>query len=131
MEQRVAGWITDLVGGSVIAAILVVFAIFGVLEFIDSGFNGLASTWSTRGFIVFLLYVFAIYLVASLKDQSIIRRVASWSFSLVFHLGLLVYVGFALDSGVIALVVAIPEIAIAILSGIGLAYCLFQARESA
>jgi len=35
------------------------------------------------------------------------------------------YVGFALDSGVIALVVAIPEIAIAIFSGIGLVYCLF------
>jgi len=66
------------VGGSSIAAILVVFAIFGVLKFIDSGFYGLASTWSTRGFVVFLLYVFAIYLVASLKDQSVICRVTSW-----------------------------------------------------
>lgn len=131
MEQRVASWITDLVGGSVIATVLVIFAIFGILEFIESGFDGLAKTWSITWSVVFLLYVFAFYLVASSKNQSLVRRIASWSFSVAFHLGLLVYVGFALDSGVLALVIGIPEMAILILSGIGLVACLSHYRESA
>ena len=126
MEQRVAKWITHIVGGSYIAAAMLFALIWLVVALANGDFEVLLSATTFKWFFWGVLYIFSIYLVYSLKDKDIRRRLVSWLFSVFFHLSLLSYVAIALEAGVAAFIVGIPETIIVLLSTIGLALCVWS-----
>ncbi|MTJ00072.1 MAG: hypothetical protein FH752_15770 [Marinobacter adhaerens] len=129
MEKKIAGWITNIFCSSFIGAFLIIFAIYGLAEVFKGGFNAFANSWFTPWYGVLALYFLSIYLLASAQGHSLKRRLLSWSFSVVFHLGLLAYIGIVLDFGFAALVLGIPEVIILVLSCVGLGYCVASGKR--
>lgn len=126
MEQRVARWITHIVGGSYIVAAMLIALIWFIVSIANGDFDILLSTTTLKVIFWGLLYIFSIYLVYSLKGKNIKRRLASWSFSVLFHVSLLLYVEIVFDAGVAAFIIGIPETIIIFLSSIGLASCIWS-----
>lgn len=120
MEYRIANLIT----GVVTASYLCMFILLGLIGFfvtIGSGnFKILLKSTTYIWFLWGTLYVLSLYLVGTLKEKSTRRRVISWSFSIVFHVSLLLYLAVALNAGFAVFVIGIPECIITILSCIGL-----------
>lgn len=124
MEYRVAKWVTHVVGGSYIAA-ATLFALIWLVVAVAHGDVEILLSSMTRKWLVWgALYVFSIYLVYSLKEKSIRRRLLSWSFSILFHVCLLSYIAIVLDAGIGAFIIGIPETVIIALSVIGLVSCI-------
>ena len=124
MENRIANWIVTAVSVSYIAGIML-FALIWLIIAISSGdFGILTSSTTHKWFFWGGLYLLSLYLIGTLKGKNISRRVTSWVFSILFHLSLLAYISLALDAGVAAFVVGMPEAVITFLSCIGLWFCL-------
>jgi hypothetical protein len=130
MEQRIANWITYVVGGSCIATVMVIALIFFLVEIVNGNFSAVIDATTFKWLFWGLLYFVSIYLVSSLQGKSARRRLASWLFSVIFHLSLLSYVAIALEAGTAAFVIGIPETVVALLSSIGAALCIGSNRRS-
>lgn len=120
MEERLANWITRLVGGSYV--LLAIFAALVILaiDLSRGDYDILYSPTTAKFTVVGVLYIVSLYFVATLVGKSIKRRIYSWLFSVVFHAGLLVYIGIALELGGVAMIVGMPETVILLLSSVGL-----------
>ena len=124
MEYRIANWITTVVTGSYIAGIMFLALIWLVVAIVSGDFEILLSSTTHKWFFWGGLYIFSLYLIGTLKEKKFRRRIISWGFSILFHLALLTYVALELKAGIAAFVVGIPESIIAVLSCIGLVFCI-------
>ena len=129
MEYRIANWITTVVTGSYIAGVMVLALIWLVVAIGSRDFDILLSSTTHKWFFWGGLYVFSLYLIGTLRDKSMRRRILSWAFSIAFHLSLLIYVAVALNAGLATFVIGIPESIIVLLSCTGLGFCLSHRHQ--
>ena len=123
-EERISKWITKIVGGSSIVAILFFSLIWFFMALAHGDYEILYSSTTVKFAITGALYIYSLYLVGTLPSKSNSRRAFTWVFSIVFHAGLLLYIGIVLGAGGITLILGMVEITIFVLSVCVLSLCM-------
>ena len=127
MEERIANWISRGVGGSYIVFALIVLSAMAISKLLDGElFN---DPFLIKALIIAILYVASVVIVATLPGKSVKRRAVSWVTSIVFHLGLLIYLGVFNEWGSAIFVVGIVETIILLLSLVGLGVLVYGSHK--
>ena len=120
MEERISKFAAALFGGSLIIAVMFLIVMVAFFALVSGNYDQLRSPVLVQSFVIAVFYILAVYLVASLPGKKIERRLASWVFSILFHVVLLVYLSIQFDLGMGVMVVGFIETAIIALSIAGL-----------
>ncbi len=120
MEEKLARVSLNIIGGSYLVAILLLILLFSGSLIASGDFSSLINPFMQKVYLIALLYILSITLLATLSGKSTYRRSISWIYSILFHAGLLLYLGFAtkFNSGI--LVIGFVEVIVLILSIAGL-----------
>lgn len=129
MEESIAKWTSRVVGGSYIVFALIVLSLMAIPKVVSGEI--MDDPFLFKALIIAVMYVVSIYFVATLPGKSERRRAASWVASIVFHSGLLIYLGAFNDWGATIFIVGLVETIILILSTIGLGLLIYGNGKSA
>ena len=124
MEEKIAKWITKFVGGSYIVLVLIGALVWLVFALSNGNTEILYSPTTIKFTLIGALYILSLILVGTLSGKSASRRVLSWLFSVIFHAGLLLYLGIVLGAGGVAFIFGMAETIILVLSFGGLSLCV-------
>jgi uncharacterized membrane protein len=128
MEERIANWISRGVGGSYIVFALIVLSAMAISKLIDGEL--LNDPFLLKALLIAILYVVSVVIVATLPGKSVRRRAVSWVTSIVFHLGLLIYLGVTSELGSAIFAVGIVETIILLLSSVGLGVLVYDHHKA-
>ena len=124
MEEKIAKWVTKFVGGSYIVIVLIGALIWLLFALSNGNTEILYSPTTIKFTLTGILYIVSLILVGTLSGKSAGRRVISWLFSVIFHAGLLLYIGIVLGAGGVAFIFGMAESIILVLSFWGLSLCV-------
>jgi hypothetical protein len=130
MEEKLAKFASSIVGGSTILAGIILLLIFGAPMLINGELNMQKDAFILKIFLVASLYLVSIVLLATLPGKTVKRRSLSWGFSIIFHTGLLFYLGVTNQLGGIVFLLAIVETTILFLSVCGLSSLAYDHYKS-
>lgn len=116
-EIKLSKWTLKIAMGSYLA--------FGLVVVLGYALSNLSQEFTLSPFVlksilIAVLYSLSIYLVATLPNKNIRRRLWSWGYSVVFHVWLLIYMYFATDLGGAVFALLIPELIITLFVILGL-----------
>ena len=116
-EAKLSKWTLTVAGSS--------YLILGLLFVVLYAFSSVSdsselSLFTIKSIVIAALYAISIFLVATLPNKHITRRLYSWGYSIVFHVGLLIYIYYQAELGFGIFVMLIPELVIAVLVTLGL-----------
>ncbi len=120
METKLARTITGILGGSFLVIGIAILLVVDLPDLLTGKSNPLNNPFMLKVYMLAGLYIFAAYLVASSPGKHIKRRFFSWAFSIIFHIGLLVYLGVSSGLGTYIMIFGMMEVLVAILSTWGL-----------
>lgn len=124
-EGEIARWAGIIAGSSAMVAGLAMVAMYAAVVAWNGGVTELYTAFMLKAAIVAALYVLSLWLLATLGRKSTKRRAISWGYSFVFHVGLPVYLGISEKIGEIVLALCLPELAVSILSLVGLGFLIY------
>lgn len=133
MEEKIAKTALSIIGSSyLIAILLLILLLFSGTSIASGDFSSLINPFMLKAYLIAVLYVSSIIVLATLSGKSTNRRLASWLYSIVFHAGLLFYLGLATKLGFAILIIGFIEVIVTILSIAGLFVVLInnKAKES-
>ena len=117
MAKRIEKYLTlsviTLMGGSIFLPILILFALLSAT---------LISKASLTMIFALSLYLVSAHLVYKSPNKNKQKKIFAWSFSIIVHSGLILFVAPSLDIGISALALMVAEVCIAIVSTVGLLY---------
>ena len=120
MEKFLSKAITIVVSGSMFLIGGIFILAFGIAKIIEGDWASILSMYTLKVVVIATLYIISIYLVANLPGKSVRQRIICWVYSMVFHGGLLIYVGVASDLGGSVVAIGLAEALIVLLSAIGM-----------
>jgi hypothetical protein len=123
MEEKLAKLSSGIVGGSFIVIGLVFVLLYGIPHLFTSGVTN--NLFVVKAIVISIVYIYSVYLVATLPGKSIKRRAYSWSFSIIFHLCLLVYLGVFNNWGNTIIFIGMAETAILVFSILGVGVLVY------
>ena len=128
MEDKISRLVTTLVGGSVLV-VGFCFILAMAMQALQSG-ELLGNLFIVKWPAIGAAYLGSVLIVATLPGKPATRRAASWSVSIVFHTGLLLYLGLSSELGSIVFLVGAVETAIIALSIVWLLALIVSERRS-
>lgn len=132
MEEKISKIATRIVGGSYLAAGLLIVLLFGIASIASRDFDVVKSPFMIKAFVISTLYILSVVLLVTLPGKDVIRRSISWGFSICFHAGFLVYLAVFNDFGSVAFLLGLVESLILSLSIVGLGVLVYnQGRRRA
>ena len=104
--------------------------IYGVTMVVSGEYEVLKNPFFLKLFGISALYFVSVYLLNTLPSKSIKRRSVSWLFSIIFHAGLLFYLGVFMGFGGTILILGIAETIVLCLSLVGFGILLFNYKQN-
>jgi hypothetical protein len=130
MENKVASFIVALTGGSFILPGLALLLIF-VFPMAINGDTGLiGNTFILKSGLISVLYISSIIAVGAIPKKENPQKLFLWLYSIVFHAGLLIYLGINQDLGSLVFILCMAEASILSLSVIGLGLNIYGYNKS-
>ena len=123
VEAKIAKWASRFVGGSYVVIALIVLSVMAFPKIVNGEI--MDDPFLLKALLISILYLASVLLVASLPGKSTSRRAVSWVASIIFHSGLLVYLGIFNEWGSIILFIGMVETIILVLSSIGLGLLIY------
>lgn len=123
MEEKLAKLSAGIVGGSFIGIGLLFIFLYGLPHLFSSGIAN--NLFVLKALVISIIYIYSVYLISTLPGKSVKRRAYSWIFSIIFHLGLLVYLGVINNWGNVIIFIGMAETAILIFSVLGIGVLVY------
>ena len=120
MEARIAKFTSALAGASIIGVGLFFVTVYIFTQISKGDFSFLQNPFIHKVLLVCILYTYSIYLLSSISGKKPKRRLLSWLFSILFHSGLLLYLGVYNQLGTKILILGYAETLMLLLSIIGI-----------
>ena len=126
MEEKLAKLSAGIVGGSFIATGLVFILLVGVPQLFTGDIA--SNSFFLKAIFIATVYIYSIFLVATLPGKPVKRRAYSWGFSILFHFSLLTYLG-VFNWGSMIFFIGIVETAILIFSVFGMGLLVYGHKK--
>ncbi|MCG8053268.1 MAG: hypothetical protein JAZ15_18890 [Candidatus Thiodiazotropha endolucinida] len=123
MEEKLAKLSAGIAGGSIIVTGLGLIVLFGVPHLFSG--DVAIKLFVLKALVIASVYIYSLYLVATIPGKPVQRRALSWGFSILFHSCLLIYLGVYNDWGNIIFFIGMVETAILLFSLIGMGLLIY------
>ncbi|MCG8084067.1 MAG: hypothetical protein JAZ13_00005 [Candidatus Thiodiazotropha taylori] len=123
MEEKLAKLSAGIVGGSIIATGLGLILLVGIPHLISGDVE--IKIFVLKALFIATIYIYSLYLVATLPGKPVKRRAFSWGFSILSHSCLLLFLGVFNDWGNVVFMVGIVETAILLFSVFGMGLLIY------
>ncbi len=120
MEDRISKYVMSLLSGSYIVIVGGVLFLYVLIGAFSGDIDLAENTFALKFVVIGGLYISSVVLLATLAGKSNVRRLFSWIYSVIFHSGLLIYLGIAEEFGSFVFIAGLAESVVLILSLVGL-----------